>query len=300
MKLEEQVNTLLSVLPEKVGSAVYKSVSSGEVFEEIRLRRERPVMVTQKGKSFFLSADGRICGSLQTFVFITSDELQSTLLKICDNSVFAHTKEIENGYISARGGVRVGISGDFSPSLAGINSVNIRIPRQIKGCADCVFPHFSGGMLLAGPPGSGKTTMLRDLIRRLSDNGARVCVIDSRREISGGEESTFDLGYNTDVSFTEDKAFGALCALRTMYPQIIAFDEIGTADEVHSILEAFNAGVYILTTAHAGSISELKKRPVTRRLIESNTILNVAMLSKNIGEMPQIYSTEEILSEVFV
>ena len=293
MQTQEQINFILSALPERIKSAMEKCVLSGEIFEEIRLRTGMPVSFTKKGKSLFLYRDGSLSPEPDASLIISAEELEDTLLKISDNSVFAHTKEIENGYIAAPGGIRVGVSGDFSPTLAGINSANIRIPRQIIGCADFIFSRFSGGMLLAGPPGSGKTTMLRDLIRQLSKNGTRVSVVDSRREISGGN-NIFDLGFNTDVLFLEDKAFGAICALKTMYPQVIAFDEIGTSNELDSIFEAFNAGVDIIATAHAGSLSEIKTRSVTGRLIESGAVKTIVLLSKNIGERPKIYSVEEI------
>lgn len=294
---DNRLNIVLPMLPGVIAAAIKKSISIGNRFEEIRLRRGMPVGVTSGAKSLFLLSTGRLSATHENAVICSSDEFEYTALKICDNSVFAHTKEIESGYISVCGGIRVGVCGDFSPTISGITSLNIRIPRQVKGCADEALSYFSGGMLLAGAPGSGKTTMLRDLIRKLSEEGYRISVIDSRREISGGTEKGFDLGPNTDVSFLSDKAFGATCALKTMFPQIIAFDEIGSSSEVKSILEAFNSGVYILTTAHAANLTELTKREVTKTLIDSGVLKNIVLLSENIGEAPQVYSIEEINNE---
>lgn len=298
MSQESRLSEILSVLPGEIASALNKTVFSGETFEEIRLRRNMPVGITKTGKSLYLTASGKLAHTPENAIVCRSCELDGTLLKICEHSVFAHTKEIENGYISMPGGIRVGIGGDFSPVLSGIGSVNIRIPREVKGCADEAFRSFSGGMLISGAPGSGKTTMLRELIRKLSWARYRVSVIDSRREISGGSfDMPFDLGPNTDVIFTPDRAFGALCALKCLYPQIIAFDEIGTEAEVKSVFDAFGAGAYIVTTAHAGSIKELNKRTVTRKLLESGAIEKIVMLSGNIGEKPEIYDIGEALDE---
>lgn len=287
---------IMSALPKRISTLLREALLSGKIFEEIRLRRNMPVSVTCKGKSYFISSGGEFSLYSENPIYCLDDEFENALLILCENSVFAHTKEIENGYISAPGGIRVGVCGDFSPSLSGIVSANIRIPRQIKGCADEVFFRFSGGMLLAGPPCSGKTTMLRELIRKLSLSGYRICVIDSRREISGG--MIFDLGPNTDAMYVADRAFGAASALKTMYPQIIAFDEIGTLKEAQSVLEAFNSGVYILTTAHASSVSELTKRPATGELIASGVLKTIVLLSKNIGEKPRIYDVQEIINEI--
>lgn len=298
--MEDLVDTMqyavvLSVLPERIKSAVKVPLESGTAIDEIRLRKGLPVAVTVSGRSLYLKGNGNISPVFQSGLICTEAEINSTFIRICDNSVFAHTGEIENGYVSMKGGFRAGVCGDFSVgAMPVITSINIRIARQIRGCADSLLSKSSGGMLIAGPPGCGKTTALRDLIRSLSNRGKRITVIDSRRELSGGTgQGAFDLGPNTDIIFLHDKAKGAEMALRTMFPQIIAFDEIGTKEEIKSVLQAFNSGVDILTTSHAGSVFEVNSRPVTRALIDSGVIKTVALMPRFIGGETKIYDIVE-------
>ena len=295
-----QYAVVLSVLPERIKTAVNVALESGTAIDEIRLRKGLPVAVTVSGRALYLKSNGNISPLLENPLICNEAEINSTFIKLCDNSVFAHTGEIENGYVALKGGFRAGVCGDFSVgALPVITSVNIRIARQIKGCADSLLSKFSGGMLIAGPPGCGKTTVLRDLIRSLSNRGKRITVIDSRRELSGGTgQGAFDLGANTDIIYLHDKARGAEMALRTMFPQIIAFDEIGTAREIKSVLEAFNSGVDILTTSHAGSVFEVTSRPVTRALIDSGVIKTVALMPSCIGGKPKIYDIGEESFEI--
>ena len=137
---------------------------------------------------------------------------------------------------------------------------------------------------IIGSSGSGKTTLLRDIIRQLSDGvqttPKRIAVIDGRGELSGSYSGkrVCSLGNNTDVLLCEDKASASLMALRTMYPDIIAFDEIGTAAELKSVSEIFNAGVSIITTAHIGSTKDLLRRSVTKELLKTDIISLIAVL----------------------
>lgn len=273
--------------------------------EEIRIRTGLPVCLTVNGETVFVKENG------QTQFYITNDllkadkeDLQACFKLLCNNSAFAHSNEIENGFIIMKNGSRAGICGtrNYNGSIRDISSVNIRIAKEILGAANDILKNYTGGgLLIAGPPGSGKTTVLRDLCRQLS-NGVtgrinRIAVVDSRGEISGSCEGEVknDLGPNTDILLNYEKAAGIEIALRTLFPDYILFDEIATTEELEKVRESFCAGVHIITTAHIGSQEELMTRKVTAKLIQSSAIKKIALLPKIRGGKIKVIDTREFL-----
>ncbi len=272
--------------------------------EEIRLRVGLPVCLTVEAQVLFVCENSEVCDRLPSKPLVaTKDMIDECLALLCNNSVYLHENEIKQGFVSLSDGNRAGVCGVFNAEgmLVSVSSINVRIARQIFGCASDLLPYANGGLLITGPPGCGKTTMLRDLIRQLSngENGRyyRLAVIDSRGEISGG--GTLDLGVNTDVIYTIDKAVGTQMALRTMFPNFIAFDEIGTREELEGVKNCFNAGVGILTTAHCHTKEELFCRQVTREIIKSGAVKTVALLSQKLGEKPTILKNLEMEKSVY-
>lgn len=288
------IRSVLEKLPDKVKESA----------EEIRLRTGLPVALTVDGDTVFVLENGQISFCL-TRGLLKADtaELAESFKLLCKSSVYAHTEELKNGYIRLRGGNRAGVCGTLNENgnMSDISSVNIRIAHEIQGAAnDIVRAYKPGGLLIAGPPGSGKTTVLRDLIRQLAGGACRkiyrIAVIDSRGEISGSFDGKCgnDLGAGSDVLLTTDKAAGIEMAVRTMFPDIVAFDEIGNEAELKRVSESFCSGVDIITTAHAGSIADLKRRRITAALINSGAVANIAMLPEIHGGTVRIVSAEEL------
>ncbi len=247
--------------------------------QEIRLRTGLPLSVYINNEIFFVNTNSHLSKNSADSIIIPIGAVSESVRKITGNSVYSHLGEIESGFISMPSGNRAGISGVFRQGkFCEATSLNIRIAQEHKGVAVSVVNSYSGGsVLICGPPTSGKTTFLRDLIRGLSngDSGRfyKISVIDTRCEIAAK-----DVGINTDVFFGRDKAEGIEAAIRSMSPDIVAFDEIGTIAELEAVKSSINCGTYIITTAHIGSTEELYKRNVTRALLEDCAIERVIFL----------------------
>lgn len=268
--------------------------------QEIRLRTEKPLSVSLNGKIYFVRPDSSLSNNFCEGIIVKRQQLIESVKKITGNSIYSHLDEIENGFISMPHGCRAGISGVFrQDKFCEATCVNIRIAHECRGVAKNIIEAYSGGsLLICGPPCSGKTTFLRDLIRGLSNGESgrfyKISVIDTRYEIAAYSDgiSQNDIGVNTDIFWGRNKADGAEAAIRSMSPEIIAFDEIGTVRELEAVKSSMNCGVYIITTAHIANINELYKRNVTKKLIEDCSIDKIIYL-KYVGCKPIILNVKD-------
>lgn len=240
--------------------------------QEIRLRAARPIT---------LRLDGQVREQiLEGSPVINRQEVEEAFQSVCRFSVHSFARELSQGFITLPGGHRVGLCGTAVTkdgtleTIKYVSCMNFRIARERKGAADSIISLIkregAGSLLLAGPPASGKTTVLRDLCRQLSvGEGCTVSVVDERGELGAVWQGVpgRDLGLFTDILDGYGKAEGIELALRTLAPQYIAVDEIGGEDDCKALEQAMCAGVKLLATAHAGSLSELSARPGIRSLL---------------------------------
>ncbi len=303
MKKDSRFDSALRVLPWQMAKILEKlPEKTKEQTREIRLRLGSPLSLTVKDKCLFVDENSSLLERpTYSTVYVQKTDLEETFKFLCRGSVYAHKSELKEGFIRMPMGNRAGVCGRIvGEQISEVSSINIRIARQIFGAADDIVKVYDGGgVLIAGPPAAGKTTVLRDLIRQLSSGQTgkvyRVSVVDTRGELAGAGErgSENDLGAASDVLSGVEKAMGIEIAVRTLNPEIVAFDEVSLSAEIEKISEGFYSGVSIVTTAHAGSVEELKERSVTRKLLDSGVISTVVFL-KAVGEKPQILRVSRV------
>lgn len=257
--------------------------------QEIRLTVNKPIYIVKRGKIETFSDIG---------VTVTEKDIEECVNSACEYSIHSYSSQLANGYITVCGGHRIGLCGtavindETVTAVKNISGLNIRIAKQIIGCADeiikTVFNKEICGVLIAGSPASGKTTMLRDIARQLGKE-YKVSVIDERSEIAATYRGVpqNDVGRFTDVFDSYDKPRGITIATRVMSPDIIICDEIGTEKEAEKIETAALCGVKIIASVHAGSLKELYNKKQIKKLIKKGIFEKIIVLGngENIGKI---------------
>ena len=253
-KIKEE---LLKKLPLEL-SSVLQNFSFSDL-REIRLRAGRCIMLYYGNETKSIGKP------------LNSTEVCKVFEVICQNSVYAYLNEICEGFITLSGGHRVGISGECETqgghisNIHNFSGINIRIAREFKGCARKLMPHIQNSnniknTILIAPPACGKTTMLRDITRIISES-LKVTVIDERKELGAvcSGIPQFDLGPQTDVFSKAPKSIGMLMALRALSPDVIITDEMGTKEDISAMEQALGAGCKIITSIHGYSAESIKQ-----------------------------------------
>ncbi len=309
-KFEQAVRVLT---PNLASAFLNLSDEEKETITEIRIRTRKPVVVVAANGICFLHRSGKLTQVYSDLAVKTCEkDVEEIFSRLCGYSVYSYRDAINRGYITVSGGHRAGVAGTAVTengrivSVRNISCINLRIAKEITGAANEVYSRcFSNGMngiIVAGPPSSGKTTVLRDLARQLSgaENGrfAKVFVCDERGELGASHCSVAqnDIGINCDLITSYPKKEGILIGLRSFSPDIIVCDEIATDEELDAIESGLRSGVHFALSIHAQTEKDLRTKPSYQRLIASGCFGYTVLLSgSQPGQIERLFAGSELL-----
>ncbi|MBP2031467.1 stage III sporulation protein AA [Clostridium algifaecis] len=287
---------ILHMLSDRLSREV-KHFMDNDDLQEIRIRANKP-LIFEIGEKEVLSK-----------YKVSMEDINTIVKRISNYSIYAFEDEIRRGYITIKGGHRIGICGrcviekNQVKTIKNISSLNIRICRQVLGCSNNIMKFILDkseviNTIIISPPKCGKTTLIRDITRNISDGdanfkGKKVCVVDERSEIGACSCGVpqLDIGIRTDVMDGCLKSEGIIMAIRSMSPDVIVCDEIGNYKDMESIVTALNSGVSLITTIHGYGIEDLYRRPVFKEIVENEVFKRAIVLSyrKGAGTVEYIY-----------
>ena len=256
--------------------------------EEVRFRLDRPVYCYGTTDTVPLRVENQLRRVRQS-------DLDHIIAIIAEHSLYARTQELRQGFLTLPGGHRVGVAGKAVwkdkdiVTMTDISGLNFRRARNVEGSAQALIEIFHeqeldlGSILVAGPPRSGKTTLLRDLIRWFSENAERVTVIDERSELAAyhGGHYGFDLGVHIDVLDGWSKADGMNLATRTLGPDRVVVDELGDAEDFPAVSHALHTGVKVVASVHAGTYEHVRRKE--QGGLSLPDIFDSVVILKNLG-----------------
>jgi stage III sporulation protein AA len=281
---------IFSVLSQSIKDDL-KRFKSLHGLQEIRVKVNKPLM--------YLIGDREIISDYSA----TAEDLKIMVQRISNYSIYAFEEEIRQGYITIRGGHRVGICGrcvienNSVKTIKNISSLNLRISREVLGCSNKLIPYITNknqimNTIIISPPKCGKTTVIRDMARNISEGiadigltGKKVCVVDERSELAACVDGTpqMNIGLRTDVLDGCIKSEGIMMAIRSMSPEVVICDEIGTQRDMESIIAALNCGINLITTIHGNGIEDMYERSVFKELLDNHVFKRAVVLSNSEG-----------------
>ena len=289
---------IINILPQSIRRCMY-SINLDEA-QEIRLIQGQNVYIRYPDGDYYITQKGILSRDGKNGIVITKKHIDETMERVTKSSLYSVKDEIQKGYITIGGGHRIGIAGtgvidkgrvEF---IKNISSLNIRIATEVRGSATTIMGDIlSDGIqntLVISPPGCGKTTLLRDVVRSLSDEGYLVSVADERREICAMCDgvSPFDIGGHTTVMESCPKAYAMTTLLRAMSPDVIVTDELGDEEDVRAVSKLINSGVAVIASAHGRDIKQLMRKKTFRRLLPMFDLAIVLSKRNGVGTIERI------------
>ncbi|MGF7185829.1 stage III sporulation protein AA [Desulfitispora alkaliphila] len=309
-------NEVIPIFPSNI-RRLFSSIPRQKLkfLEEIKLRKGRFLFLKYVHEDSIMSNDFTISDDWAKGYRVTAEDLSNCLQAISNSSIYALEEEFKRGFITIPGGHRVGVVGKAILEKGSVktqrdfSSLNIRIAREVKGVAEKVLPYLLNkgtsrfpNVIIVSPPGCGKTTLLRDLVRLLSNGvpglnykGVDIGVVDERSEIAACYRGMpqNDVGMRTDVLDGCPKAEGMIMLVRSMNPKIIATDEVGSLEDVEAVNEVLNSGVSLITTVHGSKLEELRNRPALSLIANEKNRCKYVVMSKKrgVGTVEGIYES---------
>ena len=290
MDWQETLGYFLACLPKPVGKLLARQ-PAGAV-RELRLRAGAATRV--------MTSEGELVCAFEP----TPQQVEQIAEALCEHALYARAEEQRQGFVTLRGGHRMGLcgrvilQGQSVRALRDISSLCVRIAGQWRGAADELSPYLTDenghaqSALILGMPGMGKTTMLRDACRQLSERGFRVGVSDERGELAAmcGGLPQLDVGPNTDVLDGSPKDVGLPWLLRSMSPQVLVTDELGGMADAQAVLNMARSGVKTLCTLHGRDLDRAVSHGALYLLAQNRVFDRYAVLSeRTVGKLDGIY-----------
>ncbi len=281
---------LEGILPDRLFLPIKNKVGFGAL-NEIRLRANKPVLLSCMGQKFFLSEDGK-SRNLSNAIYVTASMIEEIIFRASECSIYSVNEQIKIGFLATPNGIRIGIGGNMIEearqvkTMTGFSSVNIRIPHEVKNCSLKAYSSIvkEDGVLntlIISPPGAGKTTFLRDFVCQLSERNLayNILVLDERGELNIGQ----GLGNFSDIISFASKKIGFENGIRSLAPNIIVTDELSEWEDVEAVKFASNCGVRIIASTHSDNIDSFTKKVAFKELVEEKIFSRYVVLSMREG-----------------